>query len=453
MDLLKKIEQKTAVICIIGLGYVGLPTSLIFAKKGFRVIGVDILEEKVDIINSGISPIHDTFLQENLPKQLESGNFNATTEYQAAVSNADIILLMLPTPANEAKEPDLTFVVNATTSVAKYLRKGQLVILESTVYPGVTEEIVCPILEKSGLEASIDFGLAYCPERFNPGDTDRSIEKVTRVIGGINTQWTEIANALYSQIQLTFSTVDIKTAEASKVIENAQRDLNIAFANEMALICEHLSIDFNDVFRAASTKWNFVRYYPGPGVGGHCLPHDPYYLVKKAREHGYHAQIILAGRKVNDFMPHHVMDLLVRGLNHNQKAVKGSKIIIFGATYKKNIDDLRTSPTELLVNYLRDYEAEILIIEPYVERNLVFGCKRINQANSQTISEADALIFMVNHDEFSDISTEYIKSCFEGKKGIVIVDGVRMLNGYELKESGFFYFAVGAGKINTSYRG
>ncbi|MFW9995702.1 MAG: nucleotide sugar dehydrogenase [Candidatus Odinarchaeota archaeon] len=451
MKLIERIKQKKAVITIVGLGYVGLPTALIFAKKGFRVIGLETDEEKVNSINSGISPIKDDFLLKELPEQVKNGNFMASGDYHSAVSAADAMLLILPTPVNEAKEPDLVFVIEAATSVSKYLKKGQLIVLESTVYPGVTEEIIKPILEKSGLRSPEDFGLAYCPERFNPGDSDHTVEKVVRVVGGIAAEWTDAANALYSQVQETFVTVDIKTAEAAKVIENTQRDLNIALMNEIALICEHLKIDVYDVLEAASTKWNFGRYLPGPGVGGHCLPHDPYYLVKKAREHGYHAQVILAGRKVNDEMPLHVMQLLIKGLNYSKKPLNGSKIVIFGATYKKNIDDLRTSPTETLVNELHKRGAEIFIVEPNVDNESVFGCKKLDSVNLGTIGDTDAIVFMVEHNQFSEITPGFLKSCFNDNKGVIIIDGVRMLDQSQSKQLGFIYLGIGDGKTNDSY--
>ncbi|MFX0093079.1 MAG: nucleotide sugar dehydrogenase [Candidatus Hodarchaeota archaeon] len=451
MSIYERIKQKKAVITVIGLGYVGLPTALAFVNKGFHVIGLDIDKKKVDAINKGLSPINDEYLIREIAKLVKKDKFKASTDYESAISKADAILLILPTPVNEAKEPDLTFVINATVSVSKYLKKGQLVVFESTVYPGVTEEVVLPILEQSGLKSPEDFGLVYCPERFNPGDPDHSLEKVVRVVGGITKEWTEVANLLYSQIQETFSTVDIKTAEAAKVIENTQRDLNIALMNEIALICERLNIDVFEVLEAASTKWNFGKYLPGPGVGGHCLPHDPYYIVKKAQEQDYHAQIILAGRKLNDEMPFHVKELLIKGLNYSQKPVKGSKVVIFGATYKKNIDDLRTSPTETLVKKLQEYGAEIRIVEPNVNIERIFGCKRIVKVTAESIGDSDALIFMVAHNQFKQITTEFLQSCFANRKSIVIIDGVRMLNGFQLKELKFIYLGIGAGKINNSY--
>ena len=368
-----------------------------------------------------------------------------------AIPVSDFVLLILPTPVNEAKEPDLSYIINAGKSLTKYLKKDQLIILESTVYPGVTEDVLLPLLLESGLDCPNDFGIAYCPERFNPGDPNHTIEKVTRVIGAITPEWAEIAESLYSQIQKTHITTDIKTAEAAKVIENTQRDLNIALMNEIALICEKLQIDVKDVIQAASTKWNFLKFTSGPGVGGHCLPHDPYYLVKIAKELGYNAQIIVAGRKVNDEMPIHVSDLLVKSLNYKQKEVSKSKVVIFGATYKKNIDDLRSSPTEILVGKLEEYIAEIQIIEPNIKETTVFGHKNTKDFDVELISNADALILMVDHDSSSKFTIDFFKKCFEKNKELVIIDGVRILDGEKIKEIGFIYQGIGAGNINNSY--
>jgi nucleotide sugar dehydrogenase len=453
LNLLEKIKKKKATIAIIGLGYVGLPTALAFAKKGLNVIGIDVDSRKIEMINKGISPIKEEALIKDVAEMIKQGNLQATNDYEMAIKQADVVLSIVPTPVNDAKEPDLVFVKSSARSIAQHLQKGQLVILESTVYPGVTEEVMQPLLEESDLKTPADFGLAYCPERFNPGDPEHTVEKVVRVIGANNNYWRDAADTLYSHIQQTFTTRDIKTAEAAKVIENTQRDLNIALMNEIALICERLDLDVKDVLEAAKTKWNFGNYYPGPGVGGHCLPHDPYYLVKKAKEHGYHPQVILAGRKVNDDMPYHVIQLLIKALNHGEKAIKNANIVIYGATYKKNIDDLRTSPTETLVKALREFNANIQIIEPNVQDEFVFGCKRIDFMNSNELSTMDALIFMVGHDQFDKITIEYLQKIFQEKENVVIIDGIRMLDGHKLKELGFIYHGIGSGLINNSYFG
>ncbi len=334
MQLSEKFANKSAVICIVGLGYVGLPTAVSFAEKGFRVIGADKNSEIVDQINKGGCHLKDLNLDERVKKVVHDKKLTATSDTAEATRKSDAILIIVPTPVTPDKRPDLRPVISAGEDIAKGLGKNKLVVLESTVYPGVTEDILNPVLESSGLKAGADFGLAHCPERYNPGDSKHTIADVVRVVGGITPEWAEVTKQLYKHIvKDVFIVKDIKTAEAAKVIENIQRDLNIALMNELALIFERMNIDVMDVIKAASTKWNFNVYYPGAGVGGHCLPVDPYYLVKKAEELGYHARVITAGRAVNDYMPVHMFELLVDALNECERAVKNSKIVVLGFSY------------------------------------------------------------------------------------------------------------------------
>ena len=417
-------SQNQLSISIIGLGYVGLPTAMYFSNSGVYTYGVEINERKFNMIRDGVSPIHDRFIIETLPKVLGK-TFEVHKSYEI-VSKSDIILIILPTPVDKNKKPDLSYIESAGEQISKFLTKGQLVILESTVYPGVTEELLLPILERSGLKVEEDFGLAYCPERFNPGDKNNTIDKAVRVIGASSKKWCTIADKLYSRIQQTYQTTSIRTAEMCKVIENTQRDLNIALMNELALICERMDLDIQEVLDAAFTKWNFGRYFPGPGVGGHCLPHDPYYLVNKAIETGYKARIIIAGRELNDSMPLHMFDLLVSGLNEQSKPINGSNIAVFGATYKANIDDIRTSPTQVLVDKLREFKADVVIIEPNVNQNRIFGFPNIQNYNDISYQDLDAIIIMVDHLVFKTKLKEFLEnSTF---KNLIIIDGKRFLD-------------------------
>lgn len=443
--LYNKIKNKSAKICVIGLGYVGLPTSVFFAEKGFDVIGVDINKDKIHMITSGISPLKDLNLDDNIKVLVEKNKLTATTNTISAVAESDIILIIVPTPITEAKEPDLSFVKIAAEDISKSLRKGQLVILESTTYPGTTEEVLQPILEKSGLIAGVDFGLAYCPERYNPGDPEHTLENVARVVGGITPKWAEITQLLYQNIikETVIQVKNIKTAEAAKIIENIQRDLNIALMNELALIFERMDIDVIEVIEAASTKWNFNKYYPGPGVGGHCLPVDPYYLTKRALELGYHAQVILAGRKVNDDMPLHVYELVQDGLNEIGKALKNSNIVVLGAAYKPNTADLRNSPSEILVKKLKNQGANVSIIEPNVSDNEIFGCLSISLDDFRT-NFPDCTVLMVNHKEFKNIDLRGMKA----NGNVVLVDGCRSMNPKNIIDAGFIYRGIGAGGWN-----
>jgi nucleotide sugar dehydrogenase len=438
----EKIREKNAVICIVGLGYVGLPTAVNFAEKGFTVIGADKKAAIVDLINQGGCHLKDLDLDERVKNAVQNKKLSATTDTAEATRKSDAILIIVPTPVTSDKRPDLIPVIKAGEDIAKGLGTGKLVILESTVYPGVTEDILKPILESSGLKAGEDFGLAHCPERYNPGDSLHTISDVVRVVGGITPEWGEITTSLYRNIvKDVFPVKDIKTAEAAKVIENIQRDLNIALMNELALIFEKMNIDILDVIKAASTKWNFNVYYPGAGVGGHCLPVDPYYLVKKAEELGYHSKVITAGRSINDYMPYHVYSLLIDALNDKEKAIKNSKVVVLGFSYKENVGDPRESPVEVFVKELKSNGANITIVDPYIESNYLdrFGKPEIDIYNA--LAGADAMVLMTAHNEFKKLDMPKIKSLM---KLPIVIDGRRIYNRDELIGLGFSYMGVGA---------
>lgn len=441
--LKNKIEKGEARICIIGLGYVGLPTAVHFAERGFKVIGADVRKDVVEMLNKGKCHLKDLNIEEKVAKVVAQKMLKATEDVPEAVKESDVILIIVPTPVREDKQPDLSYLTSAGefVSVGMGKEKGRLVVLESTVYPGVTEEVLKPILEKNGLKAGEDFGLAYCPERYNPGDPEHTIEKVARIVGGITPQWAETTRELYKKIIKKEVTVvkNIKTAEAAKVIENTQRDLNIALMNELAMIFERMGIDIIEVIEAAKTKWNFNVYYPGAGVGGHCLPVDPYYLVKKAEELGYHAQIITAGRSINDSMPHHVFELLVEALNQNMRALKNSHIVILGLSYKENVGDMRESPVKQLIDYIKRMEANITVIDPHIpaveiQKLGVIAGKDIYS----DVSGADAIILMTAHDEFKNIDFKRLKRVMRTR---VIIDGRRIYSVEDLKD--FTFRAIG----------
>jgi len=440
-----KIKNKNATICIIGLGYVGLPTAIFFAEKGFNVIGVDKKEEVVEKVNKGISHLGELGLDERLKKVVSDSKLYATADTKDAVSKSDVSILIVPTPITKDKEPDLSYVESAGKDVRDGLKRGQLIILESTVYPGVTEEILQPILESSGLKAGVDFGLAYCPERYNPGDSQHTIENVKRIVGGITDEWGEITKDLYAHVIKAGVTKvrDIKTAEAAKVIENIQRDLNIALMNELSLIFEKMGIDVIDVIKAASTKWNFNVYYPGAGVGGHCLPVDPYYLVAKARGLGYHSKVITAGRAINDYMPQHIFELLRDSLNEVEKPVKNSKIVVLGFSYKENVGDARETPVEHLVQELLKSKADVTVVDPFVEESFIksFGVK-VEGDPYNALKNADALVLMTGHQIFKELDLGKVKKIM---KLPIIIDGRRIYDKENAMKLGFTYKGVGAG--------
>ncbi|EKF86374.1 nucleotide sugar dehydrogenase [Methanobacterium formicicum] len=444
--ILEKIKNKKSTICVVGLGYVGLPTAIFFAENGFNVIGVDVNEKKLNMINKGISPLGELGLDERLLKVVQDKKLVAKSNLTGATRKSNIILLIVPTPVTSSKDPDLSYIISAGRDIVKGLDRGKLVVLESTVYPGVTEETLQPILESQGLKAGVDFGLAYCPERYNPGDDAHSLEKVARVIGGITPEWADITHKLYQFIIDEEITVlrNIKTAEAAKVIENTQRDLNIALMNELAMIFEKIGIDVMEVIEGASTKWNFNAYYPGGGVGGHCLPVDPYYLVKKAKELGYHSKVIAAGRTINDYMPKHVFGLVTDALNDNERPVKNSKVVVLGLSYKENVGDARESPSAELIHELEHNQAQITIVDPYIQETAVSG---ILESDVYTaLEDADAMVLMTAHHEFRDIDFEKVKNLM---KIPIIIDARRIYNPEKLRKMGFYYSGVGA--VNNSH--
>ena len=441
-EILKKIKTRKAKICIVGLGYVGLPTAIFFAEKGFNVIGVARNINNLEKINRGISTIGELNLDSRLSKVVNNKKLFATSDLKSATEESDIIISIVPTPVDEFKDPDLTPIISSGMEISKGLSKGKLVILESTVYPGVTEETLQPILEESGLKAGEDFGLAYCPERYNPGDDEHGIENVSRVVGGITPEWAEITRELYQIIINEDVKVlrNIKTAEAAKVIENTQRDLNIALVNELAMIFERLDIDVMDVIDGASSKWNFNVYYPGAGVGGHCLPVDPYYLVKKAKELGYHSKVIAAGRSINDNMPLHMLNLVQDALNELEKSLKNSNIVVLGFSYKENVGDPRESPAKTLIKNLKWKGANVTVVDPYIEEiNPKFGV--LNKDLYDALNGADALVLITPHDEFKSIDFKKIKDLMNLP---IVVDGRRIYDPDELRDIGFNYKGVGA---------
>jgi UDPglucose 6-dehydrogenase/UDP-N-acetyl-D-galactosamine dehydrogenase len=412
----EKVKRNEAKVCIVGLGYVGMPLARAFSQY-FEVVGYDVNEKKV--------------------KELEANEENMEfTSDPSLIKEADFIIIAVPTPVTESKEPNLSFVTSAAETVGKNLKKGCVVVLESTVYPGVTEEVVKPILEKeSGLRCGEDFKIAYSPERINPGDEKYSLDKITKIIAGKDEETTEIVAELYKKvIPSIFEARDIKTAEAAKVIENVQRDLNIALMNELSLIFDKMGLDTKAVLEAASTKWNFHKYKPGL-VGGHCIPVDPYYLVYKAKSLGYHPQVILAGRAINDYMPRHVALMTVKALNDVGKVIKDSKVLIMGLTYKENVPDTRESPVREIVKELEEFGVKIFGYDPLLGKGDVenFGVDALERLSVKV----DAVIITVAHDEFKKIDLEDIKKFMNDKPVLIDVRGMYDVKDAERKE--FYY--------------
>ena len=365
-ELEKSIADKSARIGVIGLGYVGLPLIVEFGLKGFEGIGFEVDTKKADEINAGRSYIVDV-PDENVKKCVEAGKLSATTDF-SKLADCDVIIICVPTPLRKTKDPDMSYIIAAGEEIQKYMRRGQLVILESTTYPGTTDEVLQPMFEEKGFKLDEDFLLAFSPERVDPGNPQFQTHNIPKVVGGVGKDSTDVASFLYSQIvDNVHSVSSARVAEACKLWENTFRAINIGMANEMAKVCNALGIDSWEVVRAAATKpFGFMAFYPGPGIGGHCIPLDPHYLSWKARQHGFDSQFITLAEQINSSMPKYVAGLVRDALNEAEKSVKGSKILILGVAYKKDIDDMRESPALSVIDLLRSRGANVSYHDPFV---------------------------------------------------------------------------------------
>jgi UDP-N-acetyl-D-galactosamine dehydrogenase len=411
-----------AIVCILGLGYVGMPLAEAFAKS-LQVIGYDVDVKKIKKLKEN----------NRLPNLV-------LTDKPEAINKADFVIICVPTPVTRSKDPDLSYVESAARVAGKHMKKGSTVILESTVYPGVTEEIVKPILEKeSNLKCGPDFKIGYSPERINPGDTQHTVGAITKVVSGMDKETTEAVAELYAKVALhVFKATDIKTAEAAKVIENTQRDLNIALMNELTLIFKKMGLSTSDVLDAAATKWNFIRFSPGL-VGGHCIPVDPYYLVYKARELGYHAQVIPAGRAINDYMPKYIAEMTIKALNNIGKVIKGSRVLIMGLTYKENVPDIRETPVREIIDELKEFGVDIIGYDPLLS-NVAreFGIKSVSSLKD--VSGIDGIILAVAHDAFKTISITALKDTMSADPILIDVRG--LFTPAAARKQGFHYWSL-----------
>nr|WP_143287296.1 nucleotide sugar dehydrogenase [Caloramator quimbayensis] len=404
--LIEKINNKTAVIGVVGLGYVGLPLAVEKAKAGYKVIGFDVQSKKVEMVNAGHNYIGDV-VDDELSKLVNEGKLTATTDF-SFVKDVDTVSICVPTPLDNYKQPDISYVVNSTKSVAQYLHKDMLVVLESTTYPGTTEEVCKPILEESGLKCGEDFFLAFSPERVDPGNKQFKTKNTPKVVGGVTPDCTEIAAALYRNVLegeiMTVSSP--KVAEMEKILENTFRNINIALVNEMAILCKRMGIDVWEVIEAAKTKpYGFMAFYPGPGLGGHCIPLDPFYLTWKAREYDYHTKLIEIAGEINDYMPQFVVENAMQLLNTQKKALNGSKVLLLGVAYKKDIDDYRESPVLKIIEQLEKQGAVVLVNDPYV-KTFKYKGRQINTVNLEDeIDDADIVIVTTDHScyDYEDI--------------------------------------------------
>ncbi len=366
MNLEDKLRRREAVVGVIGLGYVGLPLATGFGTAGFPVVGVDNDAARVEMLQKGKSYIRD--VPSDVVQDLkERGRFCATSDYDA-LKGAEVAFICVPTPFTDTKAPDVSFIEAAAGELARRLAPGKLIILQSTTYPGTTEEVVLPILEKSGLRAGKDFHLAFCPERINPGDQVHTVANMPKVVGGLTPRCAEMARLLFTQLSPdVFVVSSPRAAEMAKLLENSFRNVNIALVNELALLAERMGVNIWEVIAAASTKpFGYMPFYPSAGVGGHCIPVDPYYLSWKARAYDFYTKFIEFAAEVNQQMPYHTVDLVRRALNRMDKPLKGAKVLVLGVAFKKDIDDARNSPAERVIELLLDAGAKVSYNDPYV---------------------------------------------------------------------------------------
>lgn len=400
--LKEKIKNRTALIGVIGLGYVGLPLALEFAKAGFKVTGFDIDEEKTGKTNKGESYIKDIKSIE-LTTEVKKRNLIATTDFDK-LRSMDAISICVPTPLSKTKDPDMSYIVAAANKTAENLKKGQLIVLESTTYPGTTEEVILPLLEKKGFKAGRDFYLAFSPERVDPGNKTYQTKNTPKVIGGITKKCLELASLLYGQaIEKIVPVSSTRAAEMVKILENTFRAINIGLANEVAIMCDKLDINVWEVIEAAKTKpFGFMPFYPGPGLGGHCIPIDPSYLSWKMRTLNYNARFIELASEINSSMPQYVVNKTADALNRNGKAVKGANILIIGAAYKKDIDDIRESPALDIMEHLVKKGARVSYNDPFVNTLSLDGHKfKSLRLTQNTLNSADCAVIVTNHSSYN----------------------------------------------------
>lgn len=420
-ELLEKITSKTAVVGVVGLGYVGLPLAVEKAKAGYKVIGFDIQEEKVKMVNKGHNYIGDV-VDDELSEVVKEGKLSATNNF-SFIEKVDCVAICVPTPLDKYFQPDVSYVEGSTRDIAKYLHKGMLIVLESTTYPGTTEEVIKPILEESGFKCGEDFFLAFSPERVDPGNKIYNTKNTPKVVGGIGKDSTEVAAALYRNVLQgeIFEVTSPAVAEMEKILENTFRNINIGLANEMAILCHKMGIDVWEVIEAAKTKpYGFMAFYPGPGLGGHCIPIDPFYLTWKARAYDYHTRLIETAGEINNYMPEFVMERSMKILNRFSKSLKGSKILILGVAYKQDIDDLRESPALKVIEHIEAQGAEIVYNDPYIPQFQYNGKKYISvELTQDTLETADLVIITTLHTAYDyEYIARHAKFVFDTKNSM-----------------------------------
>ena len=439
MNLYNKIKNGEEKISVVGLGYVGMPIAVAFAKK-VSVIGYDLNAEKIDLYKSGIDPTNEVGNEE-----IQNTTVEFTSD-EEKIREAKFHIVAVPTPIKIDKTPNLEPVEGASIIIGRNLVKGSIVVYESTVYPGVTEDVCVPILEEvSGLKHGIDFKVGYSPERINPGDKVNTLEKIVKIVSGMDEDsLDEIAKVYELVIEAgVHKAGSIKVAEAAKVVENSQRDINIAFMNELAMVFDRMNIDTNEVIQAMNTKWNALKFYPGL-VGGHCIGVDPYYFLYEAEKLGYHSQIILSGRKINDGMGRFVTNAIIKKLILANKVVKQSKVAILGLTFKENTPDTRNSKVIDIIEGLKEYGIQPIIVDPVADKEEAYEEYSVTLTNIEDVKNIDCLVVAVAHKEFKELGLDYFDGMFGdiGRNERVLIDIKSIFTNKEIEEKGYSYWKL-----------
>ena len=440
MKLYEKIVNKQEKLSLVGLGYVGMPIAVAFAQKGVEVIGFDLNKNKIDLYNRGIDPTHEVG---------DDAIRNSTVEFTAdpeKLREAKFHIVAVPTPVNLDHTPDLAPVIGASELLGRNLTKGSIVVYESTVYPGVTEDVCIPILEReSGMKCGVDFKVGYSPERINPGDKVHRLENIHKIVSGMDAESLDEIKHVYDLVIEvgTYPVSSIKTAEAIKVVENSQRDINIAFMNELAMVFDRMGIDTNEVVDGMNTKWNALGFRPGL-VGGHCIGVDPYYFTYEAEKLGYHSQIILSGRKVNDGMGAFVADATIKELIKAGKAPKNCKVVIFGLTFKENCPDIRNSKVEDIIKRLKEYDIDPVVVDPWADAAEAKREYHVDLVSLEDVQGVDCIILAVAHNEFKTLTVDDLKKMYRAgadcEKVLIDVKGLHSVDA--LKASGMSWWRL-----------
>ena len=443
--LADKIRSKSAKVCVVGLGYVGVPLSVASAQAGFRVVGVDVEKEKVSMINDGVCYVEDAYSEKQLPELVKAGSIRATASLSDGADDSDVILVCVPTPLDSRGEPDLSYLRSVGRGLSKTLKRFKLIIVESTSFPGTTRDIFLPLLERTGKKATLDFALVYSPERIDYGNAKFGVRNIPKVVGGIDEESTRLGAEFYKAI-LDAPVVTVgspSVAEATKMLENIFRYVNIALVNELAVLHEILGVDFVEAINAAATKpFGFIPHYPGPGVGGHCIPKDPFYLVFKAKQAGFSLRLVSASKAVNEMMPIHTIERLAKALRAGKKSLPNATVVIWGLAYKGEVKDTRRSPSLELLELLKQSRARIRVFDPYVPRVIVGGkTYESSSTEIESVRDADALMIATAHNAFRTANLSKIRSLMRDRP--ILYDTRNLRTRRECEEAGFTYLATG----------